>query len=512
MNTNNELSLAQEFWNTSEFEGKEFTKVKGNTIIFCPGNHWPETKLLEWSLHTSADNFTPFLEKYEEWKKEYESLLNKWEQGNNKENLELLEDVENLILKGMEEKMIGDTLSVLEDLEKKRISLYEVHQLQLIELENILQEQKSINQKEEWDNSVLNDAKNLNDAWNGICSYKHTEIEPYRKEWNALRLAFNEKRNKYLEELSIQQMHNLDQKMQLCEKAESLKDSKNWKETSEEMKKLMDAWREVGPLPSYEKNEELWLRFREARDYFFEQRNVYFAQVEKEEKENLEKKLLLIEEAEKLTGEPWRENTDRHQQIMAEWKKIGNVPFDQIQIIWGRLQKARDTFFQAKREQARAFKEELENNYKIKSKLVEQAEKLQTSTQWREATDAFQDLMEQWKSVGRVSREHGDALWNRFIQARRNFFDRKDKDREERRARYEGFIEKEYEDLKNHLHDEKEKLKEFKENVLRLAGENAKEIELKNHLNNLIKKIENNLPKLEEKFKDLEKRFKESKS
>src|SRR5690625_836659 len=512
MDTNNAVSLAQEFWNTVDFKGKEFTKVKENTIVFCPGNHWPETQLLEWSLHTSAESFLPFLEKYEEWKKEYESMLDNWEQANNKENLALLEDVESLIVRGMEEKMIGQTWQILEDLEKKRISLYEVHQLQLIELENILQEQKSINQKVEWDNAILNDAKSLNDTWNEICSYKHTEIEPYKKEWNELRLEFNEKRNKYLDELSMQQMHNLDQKMQLCEKAEALKDSKNWKKTSDEMKALMDAWRVIGPLPSYEKNEELWLRFREARDYFFEQRNAHFAQVEKEEKENLNKKMLLIAEAEKLTGEPWRENTERHQQIIEEWKKIGNVPFDQIQSIWERLQKARDAFFQAKREQARAFKEELENNFHIKSKLVEQAEKLQNSTQWREATDAFNELMEQWKSVGRISREHGDALWNRFIQARRNFFDRKDKNREERRARYEEFIEKEYLDLKNHLQDEKEKLKEFKENALRLKGDDVKERELKTHLNNLIKKIEDNLPKLEEKFKDIEKRFKESKS
>lgn len=505
--TNQQFSLAENFWNEASFEGKEFTKVDQNAIVSNPGHHWPEQTLIEWSIHVKEEDFLPFIEKFKLWKQECEELLLAL---NNQPSLKLLSSVESLIQQGLEEKMIGDIHPQMVFLEQGRQELNQIHQIQLIDLEQILQHLDSLVQNKDWTQETLSEANEIMKAWEAKTNYFHIQLKPYIQRWKTLKAEFNRLKTAYLDDKSIEYMHNMDLKMEICEEAEAIKDSKDWKKTSTEMEKFLARWKEIGQTPSHEKNEELWNRFRAARNEFFENRQAFFDVQKIEEEKNLALKLALVEQAETLTGGPWKKNEDNHQEILNNWKKIGKVPYDQVEALWNRLQKARDAFYEAKRENARAFRKTLDDNFEIKSALTAQAESLQHSEKWREVTAEMNELMDKWKATGRISREHGDELWDRFIKARRTFFDRKDAHREEirkiqneREEQRKEFLEKDCEDLELHIQDEKDKLKEFAESVARITGDNPKDDELKAHLKQLIQKIENELPKKLKKLEDM---------
>ena len=74
-----------------------------------------------------------------------------------------------------------------------------------------------------------------------------------------------------------------------------------------------------------------------------------------------------------------------------------------------------------------------EENYAQKLALLKRAEMLQDSTQWREATEELNELMTEWKKIGPVPRKHSNEIWERFIGARKKFFERKDANREKRK-------------------------------------------------------------------------------
>lgn len=144
---------------------------------------------------------------------------------------------------------------------------------------------------------------------------------------------FDAKREFYAHNKEIQQ-NNLQMKTDLCVQAEALKDSTDWKKTTDEFIKIQRKWKEVGPVPR-KQSDAIWKRFRAACDYFFDQKSAHFSDVDHEQVENLTQKQELIEEvkAYQLTR---NEETDLAQmkEFQRRWTEIGHVPYkekDKIQ-------------------------------------------------------------------------------------------------------------------------------------------------------------------------------------
>ena len=120
---------------------------------------------------------------------------------------------------------------------------------------------------------------------------------------------------------------NLERKRALCEKAEALKDSTDWKATAETLTKFQKEWKTIGPVTK-KYSDALWKRFIGACDYFFEQKNKATASQRTVEQENLEKKRAIIE---RLAGIEEDMDTEKAAQLvrdlMKEWNNIGFVPF-----------------------------------------------------------------------------------------------------------------------------------------------------------------------------------------
>lgn len=137
---------------------------------------------------------------------------------------------------------------------------------------------------------------------------------------------FDAKREFYAQNKELQ-VNNLQMKTDLCLQAEAIKDSTDWKKTTDEFIRIQKKWKEVGPVPR-KQSDAIWKRFRAACDYFFDQKSKHFSVVDHEQDENLEQKKALIEEVKnyQLTRD---EDVDLAQmrEFQRRWTEIGHVPF-----------------------------------------------------------------------------------------------------------------------------------------------------------------------------------------
>jgi hypothetical protein len=155
--------------------------------------------------------------------------------------------------------------------------------------------------------------------------------------WNRFKVSldgFFENKREFLGKLKDQQLNNLNLKIDLCAQAESLKDSENWKNTTNDLIRLQEEWKKIGPVPRRH-SEKIWKRFRTSCDHFFNRKSHHFKNMHVVEDENLQKKKELIHAAREFIVTAKKEtNLEAVKDIQRQWMEIGHVPFkfkDEIQ-------------------------------------------------------------------------------------------------------------------------------------------------------------------------------------
>ena len=138
---------------------------------------------------------------------------------------------------------------------------------------------------------------------------------------------------------------NLEKKKALCEQVEALRDNQNWKETTDRMIALQKEWKSIGPV-SRKHSDAIWKRFISACDSFFEQKNTHFSSQKTEEVDNLKKKKEIIEKINAIDVTlPTADAVAIIRELIAEWNKIGFVPFREKDKIHKEYRKAVDKHF-----------------------------------------------------------------------------------------------------------------------------------------------------------------------
>ncbi|MCL2649508.1 MAG: DUF349 domain-containing protein [Candidatus Azobacteroides sp.] len=177
---------------------------------------------------------------------------------------------------------------------------------------------------------------------------------------------------------------NLKKKEALCQKAEALKDSQEWKEVSDQLIALQKEWKTIGAV-SRKYSDAVWKRFINACDHFFEQKNIHFSSQKTEEVENLNKKKAVIEKInavdESLSG---AEAIAIIRELINEWNSIGFVPFKEKDKIYKEYRTAVDKHFERLKideseRRLQSFKSNLndiKSNEKSKNKILNEREKL----------------------------------------------------------------------------------------------------------------------------------------
>jgi len=196
-------------------------------------------------------------------------------------------------------------------------------------------------------------------TWNNLSK----EIENIQKEWKTIGFAakkenqkvyerfraacdkFYSRKRDFYSEFKNQMQDNMDKKIALCEQAEALKDSEDWKKTSDLLVELQKQWKEIGPV-SRKKSEQIWKRFRTACDVFFDNRDKHFGEQDSQFAANLQAKLDLIEEIKNhVVSESKEDAQDELKAFRAKWDSIGFVPFKEKAKVQAQFQDAINSKF-----------------------------------------------------------------------------------------------------------------------------------------------------------------------
>lgn len=202
----------------------------------------------------------------------------------------------------------------------------------------------ALNSFAQWDEATKH-VLDLQSRWKtlGFASRKMNNLlfERFRKTCDE----FFARKAEYFKTVKEKMAANLEKKKALCEKAEALKDSTDWKATTDVFVALQKEWKTIGPVAK-KHSDAIWKRFVTACDYFFAQKNSQLASTRQTEQENLEKKrdiIARLKAIDESVDPAEAEKTVR--ELMAQWSTIGYVPFKEKDKIYKEYQAQLDILF-----------------------------------------------------------------------------------------------------------------------------------------------------------------------
>lgn len=315
----------------------------------------------------------------------------------------------------------------------------------------------------------------------------YQEFKALQQEWKEIKAVPAEKANELWRnyQLYVEQFYdllnlnreareydfkkNLEIKTKLCEAAEKLADESDVISAFHQLQELHQQYREAGPVAK-ELREEIWARFKAASTVINKKHQQHFEGLREKEEENLRRKTELCEKVETIAKEEnksasdWEKRTKEIIEIQTEWKTIGFAPQKMNVKIFERFRAACDDFFSRKAEFFKQMKERMAENAKKKKALVEKAQALADSTEWKSTSDKLIALQKEWKTIGTAPKKVGDQLWNDFLTACNRFF-------EARNAANAG--------VRNEEHANLSKKREIIEKLKAVAEEKAEDLQEK---------------------------------
>ena len=281
-------------------------------------------------------------------------------------------------------------------------------------------------------NNSYNDFKALQQEWKEI---KAVPADKANELWRNYQLYVEQyydllKLNSEAREYDFKK--NLEAKTALCEAAEKLADEEDVIAAFHQLQDLHQEYREIGPVAK-DLRESIWARFKAASTVINKKHQQYFEDIRAKEEKNLEAKTALCEKMEAInlddikTAAQWEQITKDVIAMQQEWRTIGFAPQKMNVKIFERFRTVNDTFFTKKAEFFKTLKSLYAENIEKKKKLVEKAQELADSTEWKKTGDKLVALQKEWKAAGIVPRKQGELLWKSFMEACNKFFDARNK-------------------------------------------------------------------------------------
>lgn len=277
-------------------------------------------------------------------------------------------------------------------------------------------------------NKSYNEFKELQQQWKDI---KNVPADRASELWRNYQLYVEQfydllKLNSEAREYDFKK--NLETKTKLCEAAEKLADEEDVISAFHQLKELHQQYRETGPVAK-ELREQIWTRFKAASTVINKRHQQHFEDLRSKEEENLTLKTALCEKVEEIsklenkTASDWEKRSKEIIDIQNQWKTIGFAPQKMNVKIFERFRAACDDFFGRKSEFFKEMKQAYAANIEKKKALVEKAQALADSTDWKVTSDKLINLQKEWKTIGVVPKKIGDQLWHDFLNACNKFFE-----------------------------------------------------------------------------------------
>lgn len=157
---------------------------------------------------------------------------------------------------------------------------------------------------------------------------------------------FFAKKAEFFKRMKDELAANLTKKIELCEKAEALKDSTEWKKTTDALIALQKEWKTVGPVVK-KHSDAVWKRFIAACDAFFEEKKKQNVNVHSVEHENLKQKKDIIAQINSILENKETEDApNKVRELMKKWQEVGHVPYKEKDKVYAEYKAAIDKAFE----------------------------------------------------------------------------------------------------------------------------------------------------------------------
>jgi len=387
-------------------------------------------------------------------KKAFEAIYN----SEQKESDSQEKDTNNDEVKAESEKLNKDIRAAFESYKKKKKDYYTFIKMEeeknLILKKEIIADFTKLIENEKNLGKLFGTIKEIRERWNIIGAIPQDKHNKIQAEYSKLSEEFSYNIDIYKELKENDLKKNYSLKNQIIHRAKALLEEKKIKEVEKSLRKLQNEWDEVGPTfkEHWEKlKEEYWSTVKEL----YAKIKSHYTNQKEFQKDNLVKKLALIEKVkeivskEALEHKEWDKLTKELLEIQKEWKNIGQVPKESNQKVWNDFRGLFDTFFDAKSTFYAARNDVFDKKKELKAKLIEKAEELSKSTDWKNSADALKKLQEDWKKIGHAGQHAEQKLWksfrskcDAFFTNREEHFKKMDADNENNLKQKEALIEK----------------------------------------------------------------------
>ena len=285
--------------------------------------------------------------------------------------------------------------------------------------------------------------KELQVQWKEVGVIPSSQVKSLWANYNALLDRFYDQRSIYFELKELDRKKNFDLKIDLCEKAEQLSEQDNIRDAIKQLNELHEEFKHIGPVPK-DDQEKVWERFKSASDKVYSRRKEFYDKLKDEFKLNEVAKEALVEKvipfadfnSERISD--WNSKTKEIIAVQKEWETIGSLPKEKAKEINKKFWTSFKSFFNKKGQFFKKIEEERRVNLKLKQELVEKAEALKDSDDFRKTSEELKILQKEWKDIGPVPEKFRNEVFVQFKKACDHFFDR-------RRAN-SGKLEEEYEE------------------------------------------------------------------
>ena len=270
--------------------------------------------------------------------------------------------------------------------------------------------------------------KAIQEEWKSLGPVPAAQSRNLWASFNALMDRFYDNRSIYFELKELDRKKNLESKLELCEKADALKEVKDLKEAIKQLNELHEEFKHIGPVPRDEQ-ENLWQRFKAASDAVYDRRKEFFEGQKEVFKKNLTEKEALIGllapfgefKADRIKD--WNTKTKEILDIQKAWEKIGPVPKESGKDINKAFWASFKQFFHHKNLFFKELDEIRATNQKKAEELIAQAEALMENTDWQSTANQLVKLQQEWKKLGPTPEKNRDALYKKFKAACDSFFE-----------------------------------------------------------------------------------------
>ena len=247
--------------------------------------------------------------------------------------------------------------------------------------------------------------------------------------------------NKELRDLDFKK--NREAKEKLIAEAEALAEKENISDAFKQLQQLHKKWKNQGPVER-ENREPMWERFSEATKKLHEKREEHYAGMREQAAERVEDKKKLVDELQNVdyshinSHHKWQEAIKKVESIREAFRKIGRINHPENDVVWDKFREILKEFNHQKNQFYKELKKAHYDNLEKKRELVEVANKLKDSDDWRNTTNEMKRIQAQWKRIGHVPKSESDKIWKEFRAACNHFFDRLTAHNKDRDKQFEG--------------------------------------------------------------------------